>query len=172
MSDCSQLLEYFENIWLVSFEAHRSDRLESMKGHGGGLYTADQYSSAFTSGNLEIVRDFVQTFLSLWTLAQGQLVKELARRKNYSKGEQWTTQTNPNFLSTNTDLFLKFSGLFEEFCIYKVKDLYLDECMQIFFTNAGQNCKPILPEPIEPIGKRKLQVACCSRFCLFLSKIL
>lgn len=56
------------------------------------------------------------------------------------------------------DLFNTLSALFDDFCVYKVKDLYFDDCTSMLFANAAQNAMPTLPQYFEPLGKWKISL--------------
>ncbi|KAH9398802.1 regulatory factor X, 4 (influences HLA class II expression) [Tyrophagus putrescentiae] len=82
--------------------------------------------------------EFSRYFIVLWTCARLHIGQELSRIK-----------------APSANLFSTLSALFDDFCVYKVKDLYFDDCISMLFSNAAQNSKPTLPQYFEPFDLMK-----------------
>nr|XP_046915093.1 uncharacterized protein LOC124495709 [Dermatophagoides farinae] len=73
--------------------------------------------------------DFARHFLIIWTFVKWQIIQEMIKIK-----------------ASSHDLFITFGGLFDDFCIYKIKDIYFDHCVKWFYANAAMNSKPSWPQ--------------------------
>ncbi|XP_027198824.2 uncharacterized protein LOC113793055 [Dermatophagoides pteronyssinus] len=116
MVDCTQLLDLFESTWNESMRIYFQHRQH---------HTSDERSTTTTF----LDADFARNFLIIWTFVKWQIIQELMKIK-----------------ASSHDLFVTFGGLLDDFCIYKIKDIYFDHCVKRFYANAAMNSKPSWPQ--------------------------
>ncbi|KAJ6218853.1 hypothetical protein RDWZM_004665 [Blomia tropicalis] len=125
ITDLSQLFEWFENMWQTMLQWYRTNWFHHQRNH------SHSHLHQPTIDRLDL--EFAKQFLVLWSFARIRINEELSRMKAISE-----------------DLFGSLATLFDDFCLYKVKDLYFDHCATVLFENASTNQKPCLPQHFEP----------------------
>lgn len=116
-----------------------------------------------TRGCAQFGLRFAKQFVVLWTLARIRISQELIRVKAPSEGNLhvcivdfmvFIIKLRDRYLLLSLiDTFNTLATLFDDFCVYKVKDIFFDDCTTMLFGNATKNVKPTLPYYFDPLGK-------------------